>query len=103
MTPLLAGAILLVEDNSADARLVMEYAREGLPGASIERVERFSDAAAVLSAPDAAFDMVLLGLPEGAGADAVSELVQAFPAISVVVLTGASDEGRAYSAWSIFL
>lgn len=91
--------LLLVEDNPADARLIQEELRE-VPSVRFEvlHVMRLSEAERV--GREAKLDAVLLdlSLPDGHGLGNISRLLQAAPAVPLVVLTGTDDEQLAVQA-----
>jgi sigma-B regulation protein RsbU (phosphoserine phosphatase) len=91
--------LLLVEDNPADARLIQEELRE-VPSVRFEvlHVMRLSEAERVVR--EAKLDAVLLdlSLPDGHGLGNISRLLQAAPAVPLVVLTGTDDEQLAVQA-----
>lgn len=100
-----ARNVLLVEDNSLDARLIEAYLDKasksrGQPRFYIERVSRFSAAVERLSKGDRSYDVVLLdrGLPDVDRSNPVDELRARFPALPIVVLTGLDDAAAAMDA-----
>jgi diguanylate cyclase (GGDEF)-like protein/PAS domain S-box-containing protein len=91
-------AVLLVEDNPGDARLLHEMLREGSPTTELKRVESIADAEKELAG--LIFDLVLLdlGLPDAQGLEAVRRARAAAQTIPLVVLTGLDDESLATQA-----
>jgi diguanylate cyclase (GGDEF)-like protein/PAS domain S-box-containing protein len=92
-------AILLVEDNPGDARLVQELLREVAgDGIRVEHKTRLADGLQCLH--NARYDVALLdlGLPDGRGLDVVAQVRNAFPDVPIVVLTGSDDTELAMSA-----
>ncbi len=91
--------ILLVEDNSADARLV-QIALANAKGArfDVSHVERLSQALHKLGGP--VFDAILLdlSLPDSHGLDTVNQVRAAAPETPIVVLSGLADEEQALAA-----
>ncbi|MCP3102125.1 hybrid sensor histidine kinase/response regulator [Myxococcus sp. K15C18031901] len=91
--------LLLVEDNPGDARLLQEELRD-MPSVRCEvtHVTRLSEAVRVVQG--AAVDAVLLdlSLPDGHGLGNIPPLLQAAPAVPLVVLTGTDDERLAVRA-----
>ncbi len=88
-----ALAVLLVEDNPADARLVREMLAD-VPTANIAltHVDRLS--AALPHLHDGAIDAVLLdlSLPDGHGLDVVRRLHAAAPQVPLVIMSGNKDD-----------
>ena len=90
---------LLVEDNSADARLMVELlADSGARGVQLHHVDRVS--AALMNLGNQEFDIVLLdlSLPDSSGLETVSRICGADPRIPVIVLTGMEDDALALAA-----
>lgn len=93
--------ILLIEDNRAEAELLREQvAEEGDPGAyGIDGPVRFTEARTLDAGLDClargSFDLVLsdLTLPDSTGLDTVAALLDAAPALPLVVLTGNEARG----------
>jgi len=86
-------AVLLVEDDPEDARVILE----ALAGSSarpfvVEWVMNLSDALAQLSKSE--FEVVLLDLtlPDGKGLEAFNRMLKAAPNALILVLSSASDE-----------
>jgi CheY-like chemotaxis protein len=85
--------VLLVEDNPADADLVLERLGEQLgPGCEVAHVCRLGDA--VDSVLRGAYDVVLLdlGLPDSCGIAGVRRLRRCAPGVPIVVLSGDERE-----------
>ncbi|WP_224242916.1 ATP-binding response regulator [Hyalangium gracile] len=91
--------LLVVEDNPADARLIQEELRE-VPSVRIEMLHVMRLAEAERVALESKLDAVLLdlSLPDGHGLANISRLLQAAPAVPLVVLTGTDDEQLAVQA-----
>jgi diguanylate cyclase (GGDEF)-like protein/PAS domain S-box-containing protein len=88
-----AMALLLVEDNAGDARLLKEMFREqGADHVEMTNVVSMVQAEAHLA--KSAVDIILLdlGLPDVQGLDAIRRAHAAAPRIPLVVLTGLDDE-----------
>jgi diguanylate cyclase (GGDEF)-like protein/PAS domain S-box-containing protein len=86
-------ALLVVEDNPGDARLLQEMLNER--GASISKIshaQTMAEAEKLIA--ENAFDMILLdlGLPDANGLGAVRRAHAAAPRVPLVVLTGLDDE-----------
>lgn len=93
--------ILLVEDNPADARLLLEILGEnGSRPSGFELVEVARLAAAIQRLQDANFDLVLLdlSLPDSQGIATVVRVKDARPDVPIVVLTGYDDDNTATDA-----
>ena len=91
--------ILLVEDNSADVRLLRELLREISAGGFVLTVaSRIGEALAKLAAES--FDVVLtdLSLPDSRDLASFRELHSAAPTVPIIVLSGLDDESLAASA-----
>jgi two-component system cell cycle response regulator len=92
-------SILLVEDNPADARLMVELLTStGAGKVELQSVDRISAALKRLS--EQKFDVVLLdlSLPDGSGLDTVLRLCEASPSMPIIVLTGLEDDALALVA-----
>ena len=95
--------LLVVEDNAADAELVVELFAQGAHASRgartvIECVERIAHAVARLA--ETHFDAVLLdlSLPDAHGLEGVAAVAAAAPDVPIVVMTGCSDEALAVAA-----
>jgi signal transduction histidine kinase len=91
--------VLLVEDNSGDARLLREmFSREKTGSLELTHVLHLRDALSLLA--KGGFDIVLLdmGLPDGHGLDTVRRARAAAPGVPLIVLTGLDDEALAAEA-----
>jgi signal transduction histidine kinase len=91
--------VLLVEDNSGDARLLREMFRTESPDSfELTHVLRLSEALVLLA--KGGIDIVLLdmGLPDGHGLDTVRRAHAVAPEIPLIVLTGLDDESLAAEA-----
>jgi diguanylate cyclase (GGDEF)-like protein/PAS domain S-box-containing protein len=87
------SAVLLVEDNPGDARLLREMLREEGPhNVELTQVECMSEAEEHLAAGIVDIILLDLGLPDTQGLEAVRRARAAAPRTPLVVLTGASDE-----------
>jgi len=93
MTAPAIKALLLVEDNPGDARLIAEmFNEQALQIATLTHVSSMGDAEKKLLECD--FDLILLdlGLPDAGGLEAVRRAHAAAPRTPLVVLTGMDDE-----------
>ena len=91
--------VLLVEDNSGDANLILEALSEVDPdGVVLTHVQRLDQALASLS--EASFDAILLdlGLPDSHGLDTLVRARTRAPRVPIVVLTGFDDEAAGAKA-----
>jgi sigma-B regulation protein RsbU (phosphoserine phosphatase) len=91
--------ILLVEDNPGDARLLRETLRDA-ESLRFELVHAARMAEALERLGEEAPDVVLLdlSLPDAHGLETVATMLQAAPAVPIIVLTGLSDETVAVQA-----
>jgi PAS domain S-box-containing protein len=93
-----ARALLLVEDNPGDARLVTEMLRRNASGEfDVTHVTTMRDAERALRATSFACVLLDLSLPDADALEGLRALRETHPALPVVVLTGA-DESGAYAA-----
>jgi signal transduction histidine kinase len=91
--------VLLVEDNSGDARLLREmFGTEKEGSFELTHVLHLSEALTLLAR--GGIDIVLLdmGLPDGHGLDTVRRARAAAPKVPLIVLTGLDDEALAAEA-----
>ncbi|MBI5522157.1 MAG: response regulator [Desulfarculus sp.] len=85
--------VLVLEDNPDDFQLLLDLlGSHGAPGLDISHCPRLGQALEVLGG--GGFDVVLsdLGLPDSQGLGTITRLVERFPALPLVVLTGLDDE-----------
>lgn len=90
-------AVLLVEDNSGDARLLREMLNEQGPefDTALTHVHSMSDAEKHLAERSVDILLLDLGLPDAQGLEAVRRAHSAAPRLPLVVLTGMDDEALA--------
>ena len=91
--------VLVIEDNSGDARLIREMLAEAKRIAfNIECVDRLSEGVQCLA--EKAFDVILLdlSLPDGQGLNTFDRVHAQAPEVPIVVLTGVDDEEIAVQA-----
>jgi signal transduction histidine kinase len=91
--------VLLVEDNSGDARLLREmFGKESAGSFELTHVLHLREALRLLT--KGGIDIVLLdmGLPDGHGLDTVRRARSAAPEVPLIVLTGLDDEALAAEA-----
>jgi len=85
--------ILLVEDNHADARLLLENLKEAAPGSfEVTRVISLEDAFEELKQKPYHVMLLDLSLPDSEGLDTVDTVLKEVSKVAVVVLTGIDDE-----------
>ena len=96
-------AVLLVEDNPGDAKLVEHHLREGSAGplsddVELTQVERLDGAVSALETDR--YDLILLdlGLPETTGIETLERLDEEVETTPIVVLTGLDDNETALEA-----
>jgi signal transduction histidine kinase len=91
--------LLLVEDNPGDARLIFELLHQA-PFVTFEclDVESVETAVEFLALHEVDVVLLDLGLPDSAGLNTISRIVNAAAHIPIVVLTGADDEAQAMEA-----
>jgi len=93
------SALLLVEDNPGDARLLREMlSDQGLHQSKLTHVERLSDAERHLTEHEVDLILLDLGLPDAHGLGAVERTHAVAPRVPLVVLTGLDDEAMATQA-----
>lgn len=91
--------LLLVEDNSLDARLIKEYLLDSTGALfSITHAASMLEALNILEKNN--IDVVLLdiSLPDSGWPDTLHKMVDCYPYIPLIVLTGFDDEERAISS-----
>ena len=99
MSAKLIKAILLIEDNFGDARLLHEMFNEhGADGIQLTHVECLSAAEKHLSEHSVDIILLDLGLPDAHGLEAIRRVHAAAPRVPLVVLTGLDDESLAEQA-----
>jgi signal transduction histidine kinase len=93
------SAILLVEDNPGDARLLREYLREAnLLSPEFVHVSRLTDARAHLERHTPDLILLDLSLPDAHGLSTVTQMLEASGDVPIIVLTGLDDENVALQA-----
>jgi hypothetical protein len=91
--------LLMIEDNPGDVGLIEAMlAEHGGAGFALESAPRLSDGLARITAWKPDLVLLDLTLPDAGGLDAVRRILEAEPALPVVVLTGLDDEKLALSA-----
>lgn len=88
-------AVLLVEDNPADAELVQNALTD--TGTRFEHVPRIADALGRAAQPP---DVIILdlGLPDACGFDGLQRLQAAMPSVPIIVLTNLDDSATGIAA-----
>jgi DNA-binding response OmpR family regulator len=85
--------ILLVEDNPGDARLVREMLQDAHRlRHEVAHVKTISQAREYLLGTVPHVVLLDLTLPDGQGLKSASQLIEAFPAVPFIILTGLDDE-----------
>ncbi|MDE3090873.1 MAG: response regulator, partial [Chloroflexota bacterium] len=85
--------VLLIEDNSGDARLIREmFAEVEDTPFDLECAERLSDGLARVSAGGIDAVLLDLSLPDSQGADTFARMRAHAPRVPIVVMTGHEDE-----------
>ncbi len=103
MTDMASGnrplAVLVIEDNPGDARLVEIYLHED-PGhpCAVDKAEDLATGLTVLQAKPIDVVLLDLSLPDSFGLETLARLRAASPSVPVVVLTGTADEALALEA-----
>lgn len=94
-----ASKLLLVEDSPADERLVRELlADAGLPSNHVVRASRLVDAVRLAAKEKFAIALLDLNLPDSQGIETLEQIVERFPDLPIIVLTGSDDEAVALRA-----
>lgn len=84
--------LLVVEDNPADARLVLELLKESDVSFLVSHVERKSEALACLQKETYSLMLLDLSLPDSHGLETVESILSEAPDIPIVVMTGLDDK-----------
>ena len=92
-------AILIVEDNPADAVLIEEMLTgDGGQSFSMRVADRLSSALTELGSLPAQVVLLDLGLPDSSGLKALLSIQEKVPEAAVIIITGLADEGLAIQA-----
>jgi diguanylate cyclase (GGDEF)-like protein/PAS domain S-box-containing protein len=85
--------VLLIEDNRADARIFEELVRETGDSIHITWAHSITDARTKTQAQTTPFSLVVtdLGLPDAQGMATINAVLELFPDLPVVVMTGLND------------
>ena len=84
--------ILLVEDNSADARVIQTMLEGYAEEYPVLHVERLKDALSRLTQEEFAVVLLDLSLPDSTGVDTIGPVRRQTPQVPIIVLTGLDDE-----------
>jgi CheY-like chemotaxis protein len=99
MSEISIKAVLLIEDNPGDARLLREMFNEhGSPDIELTHVKSMREAEAHLAKRPVDIILLDLGLPDAQGLGAVRRAHAAAPGVPLVVLTALEDESLAAQA-----
>ncbi len=89
-------AVLLVEDNTGDARLLQEiFKDEGSVDTELTHVTSMREAEQHLAENNVDIVLLDLGLPDAQGLEAIQRIRAAAPRVPLVVITGLDDESVA--------
>jgi two-component system cell cycle response regulator len=94
--------ILLIEDNSADAKLIREMLKDtSVPVPDLVHASRLS--AGLQRISEERFDALLvdLGLPDSKGIDTLKKVLVQAPEVPIIVLTGLADEVTGIQAMQV--
>jgi len=96
------NGILLIEDRSVDARLIVELLTEFSPERhGVTHVHRLAEALRLLGAMSFKAAIVDVSLPDTQGLEAVAQLRAAAPSLPIVVLAGMDKESLALRALEV--
>lgn len=85
--------LLLIEDNPADMRLLIELLEEAAPGRfAVEPACRLADGLEILRAETVTAVLLDLSLPDADGVDSIGAVRRAAPSTPVIVLSGMLDD-----------
>lgn len=88
--------VLLVEDNPGDARLIKELLSEVEGRFNLETVGRLSHALDRLNRGNFQLVLLDLSLPDSRGISTFHAMIERFPRIPIIVLSGSADERLAW-------
>ena len=91
--------IILIEDNPGDSRLIVEYLKD-CKNSEYEIIDFISLNSFFAKADGLSMDVILLdlSLPDSKGLDTLDKVINRFPQIPIVILTGLDDEEIAIKA-----
>ena len=90
--------VLFIEDSPGDARLVREELGAAGAGIRLAWVERLDDGLAHLAGEPVDAVLLDLSLPDSSGLETLARVLEAAPAVPVIVMTGTADERLAIQA-----
>lgn len=91
--------VLLIEDNPADARLVLEMFLEfGADRFELQQADRMSTRLMCLEREHVDAPLLDLSLPDSQGLEGVERILEQIPTLPIVVLTGLDDERSSLTA-----
>src|SRR5271157_4443456 len=92
-------SILLIEDNAGDTRLVKEYLQDAKWfSTTLMQVDRLKDGLEILCKDEIHVIVLDLNLPDSQGLNTLQKVIQNFPHIPIVILTGFNDESTILTA-----
>ena len=99
----LSCALLLVEDEHMDADIFQRICKKSTTKFQIERVSTAEAALSILEEDPGAFDLVVsdIGLPGMSGLDLFENIHARYPALPLIILTGAGSESQVIDALHI--
>jgi len=92
-------AVLLVEDDDDQAKLLTDALERALEGAVIARATSVAGAAELVNGAEWSIAVIDYKLPDGAGVDVLDAIRSANPAVPVVMLTRQGSEETAIEAF----
>jgi putative two-component system response regulator len=91
--------VLVIEDNDADAHLIGEMMEEYAPGGlDLKYADTLGTGMEMLSRNGFAAVLLDLGLPDSKGLGTLTKMLEKFPGLPVIVLTGMDDYGTGIEA-----
>jgi putative two-component system response regulator len=91
--------VMVIEDNPADANLIMEMMEDCAPGSlEFENAGTLESGLGLLARNTYKAVLLDLGLPDSKGINTLVKVIERFPDMPVVVLTGLADENTGIEA-----